>query len=48
MSVLVNPTTGAVGKKTSRSVIADGSQLLAVKWNVLEDFDEAGAEMATG
>jgi len=47
MSVLVNPNTGEVGKKTSRSVSADGSQLLAVKWNDKQDFDEAGSDMAT-
>ena len=47
MAVLVNPTTGAVGKKTSRTVSADGSQLLAVKWNQKQDFNEAGEEMVT-
>jgi len=47
MSVLVNPNTGVAGKRASRSVNADGSQLLAVKWNQKQDFDEAGSEMAT-
>lgn len=47
MAVLVNPTTGALGKKVSRSVAADGSALCAVKWDHLEDFDGAGVEIAT-
>lgn len=47
MAVLTDPTTGALGKKVSRSVAADGSALIAVKWAPLEDFDEAGVEIAT-
>ena len=47
MAVLVDPTTGAVGKKTGRAVLSDGSQLLAVKWNQKQDFNEAGEEMVT-
>lgn len=47
MSVLVDPTTGALGKKVSRSVIADGSALCAVKWDPHENFDEAGVDIAT-
>jgi hypothetical protein len=47
MAVLTDPTTGALGKKVSRSVAADGSALCAVKWAPLEDFDEAGVEIST-
>ena len=47
MAVLTDPTTGALGKKVSRSVVADGSALCAVKWDPHEDFDEAGTEIAT-
>ncbi len=47
MSVLVDPTTGAVGKKISRSVLADGAALCSVKWNPQVFTDVAGAQVTT-
>lgn len=47
MAVLVDSTTGVVGRKVSRTVSADGSALCNVKWSPREDFDEAGSDIAT-
>ena len=47
MAVLVNPTTGELGRKVSRSVLEDGSALLAVKWNRYALNDEAGVKAST-
>ncbi len=47
MAVLVNPTTGELGRKVSRTVSADGSALLFVKWNRYALNDEAGAKAST-
>lgn len=46
MSVLVNPNTGALGKATGRSVLADGSALLTAQWSPQASFDEAGVEIS--
>ena len=47
MAVLVNPTTGELGRKVSRSVVEDGSALLSVKWNRYSLNDEAGVKVST-
>jgi hypothetical protein len=47
MAVLVNPTTGALGKRVSRSVTEDGSALLHIKWNRYALNDEAGVKATT-